>query len=179
MNTTGIEHAANQDAGAGFGAEVSAEGASRKAALRKELEAARARYKQLLTSTSDERWGATTRSPKWTVGAVFAHIVMGIGTVPMRLNSARRGQALMVMPVFAFNFINVLASRRLAARYRPGTIGREFDAKYDAMMRLLDEVRDGEWEKVSHVYIQQQTVEEVFRLQAAHILAHLGDVTNP
>lgn len=179
MRTSDSEHAPKRDVGVGFAAGVSVERASKKADLRRELEAARGRYQQVLTSTSDEGWGAATRNPKWTAGAILAHIVLGVDTVPLRIKSARRGKSLMVMPVFAFNFINVMLSRRMAARYRQGTIGREFDAKYNAMIRLLDDVRDGEWEKVSHVYIQQQTVEEVFRLQAAHILAHLEDVISP
>ena len=179
MRTSDSEHAAKRDVCVGFGAGVSDERASKSAALRRELEAARGRYQQVLTSTSDEGWGAATRNPKWTAGAILAHIILGMETVPLRIKSARRGKSLMVMPVFAFNFINVMLSRRMAARYRQGTIGREFDARYNAMIRLLDDVRDGEWEKVSHVYIQRQTIEEIFRSQASHILGHLEDVASP
>ena len=179
MRTSDSEHPAEPDVGVGFAAGVSVERASKKAAVRRELEAARGRYQQVLTSTSDEGWGAATRNPKWTAGAILAHIVLGMDTVPLRIKSARRGKSLMVMPVFAFNFINVMLSRRMAARYRQGTIGREFDAKYNTMIRLLDDVRDGEWEKVSHVYIQRQTIEEIFRSQASHILGHLEEMTGP
>ncbi|HEV3165560.1 MAG TPA: DinB family protein [Isosphaeraceae bacterium] len=179
MRTSDSEHAAKRDVAVGFDDGVLVERASKKAALRRELEAARGRYQQVLASTSDEGWGAATRNPKWTAGAILAHIVLGMDTVPLRIKSARRGKSLMVMPVFAFDFINVMLSRRMAARYRLGTIGREFDAKYNAMIRLLDDVRDGEWEKLSRVYIQRQTIEEVFRSQASHILGHLEEMTDP
>src|ERR1700686_396769 len=102
MRTSDSEHAAKRDVGGGFAAGVSVERASKSAAIHKGLEAARGRFQQVLTSTSDEGWGAATRNPKWTAGAILAHIVLGMDTVPLRIKSARRGKSLMVMPVCAF-----------------------------------------------------------------------------
>jgi hypothetical protein len=116
-------------------------------------------------------------NPKWTVGAVLAHIVLGLETVPLRLRAARQGRPRMRMPRVAVDFINTWLTPRVSCRHDRATIGRYFDEKHAVVLALLDGVDDREWELVSRVYVQRFTVEEIFGYQAAHIRGHMAEVT--
>ena len=150
---------------------------SRRERLRAELEAARDEYHRVLATIADEQWAMPSGNPQWTVGGVLAHIVLGLETVPLRLRAARQGRPRMRMPRVAFDLVNTRLTRCLSRRHDRATIGRSFDEKHAAVLALLDGVDDREWERVSHVYIQRFTVEEVFAYQVAHIRGHLAEVT--
>ncbi len=150
---------------------------SRRERLRTELEAARDEYHRVLATITDEQWAMPSGNPRWTVGGVLAHIVLGLETVPLRLRAARQQRPRMRMPRVAFDVINTWLTRRLSRRHDRTTIGRHFDEKHAAVLALLDGVDDREWELVSHVYIQRFTVEEIFAYQVAHIRGHLAEVT--
>ena len=154
-----------------------ARGSSRRERLRDDLLAARDEYHRALATISDEQWTMPSGNPKWTVGAVLAHIVLGLETVPLRLRAARQGRPRMRMPRVAFDVINTGLSRRLSRRHDRTTIGRSFDEKHAVVLALLDGIDDREWDLVSRVYVQRFTVEEIFGYQVVHIRGHLEEVT--
>ena len=150
---------------------------SRRERLRADLEAARDEYHRALATITDEQWTMPSSNPKWTVGAVLAHIVLGLDTVPLRLRAARQGRPRMRMPRVAFDIVNTWLSRRLSRKHDRATIGRYFDEKHTVVLALLDGVDDREWALVSHVYVQRFTVEEIFGYQVEHIRGHIAEVT--
>ena len=151
-------------------------GSARRERLRADLVAARDEYHRALATISDEQWTMPSGNPKWTVGAVLAHIVLGLETVPLRLRAARQGRPRMRMPRVAFDFINTWLTSRLSRRHDRATIGRYFDEKHAVVLTLLDGIDGREWALVSRVYVQRFTVEEIFGYQVVHIRGHLAEV---
>jgi hypothetical protein len=144
--------------------------------LREQLEAARGEYYQALESVTDEQWLLSSGNPKSTVGGEFAHIAIGLGTVPLRMESARTGKAKSRMPQFVFDFANTRLTSKSARQHDRRSVRPYFDEQYNNAIRLLDGVEDQEWNLISHTYIQRWTVQEIFANQASHIREHLGNV---
>ena len=148
-----------------------------KEVLREQFEAARGEYYKVLESVSDEQWPLPSGNPKWTIGGQFVHIPVGLSTVPLRMESARKGKAMQKMPRFVFDFANTRLTRKLARQHDRRTVRPYFDDQYINAIRLLDGVEDGEWDLVSEVYIQRWTVQEIFAEQPAHLRLHLAKIT--
>jgi hypothetical protein len=115
-------------------------------------------------------------NPKWTIGASFAHIGIGLGTIPLRMQSAREGKAKQWMPRFVFDFLNTTLARKVGRQHDRNSVRRYFDDQYAAVIALLDGVEESEWNLVSRTYIQKWTVRELFAQQANHIAEHLKDI---
>jgi len=144
--------------------------------LRQRLERARAEFYSLLDSIEDSQWNLPSRLPKWTIGATFAHICAGLGTIPLRMKSAREGKPKQWMPRFVFDFVNTSLTKKLGRQYDRTSVRRYFDEQYAAAVALLEGVQDSEWDLVSRTYIQRWTVQELFAYQPAHIAEHLDAI---
>jgi DinB family protein len=142
--------------------------------LRGQLEAARGEYHRVLESVTDEQWPGASGNPRWTIGGEFAHIAAGLGTVPLRMESARTAKAKSWMPRFVFDFANTRLTGKLARQHDRRSVGPYFDKQYSNVIRLLDGVEDREWNLISRTYVQRWTVAEIFAYQASHIHEHLG-----
>jgi hypothetical protein len=147
-----------------------------KAELRQRLEGARADFYRVLDSLDDSQWNMPSANRKWSIGAVFAHIGVGLGTIPLRMKSAREGKPKQWMPRFVFDFINTTLTRKLGRQHDRSSVRRYFDEQYATVVACLDEVKDSEWDLVSRTYIQRWTVRELFASQPAHIAQHLQDI---
>jgi DinB superfamily len=144
--------------------------------LRQSFEGARAAFYRVLDSIDDSQWNMPSANPKWSIGATFAHICGGLGTVPLRMTSAREGKPKQWMPRFVFDFVNTMLSRKLGRQYDRTSIRRYFEEQYAAAVAQLEDVKDSEWDLVSRTYIQRWTVRELFAYQPAHIAQHLKDI---
>lgn len=146
--------------------------------LRQNFEEARAAFFRVLDGIDDTQWNLPSANPKWSIGATFAHICGGLGTVPLRMTSAREGKPKQWMPRFVFDFVNTMLSRKLGRQYDRISIRRYFDEQYVAALAQLEGVKDSEWDLVSRTYIQRWTVRELFAYQPAHIAEHLASITS-
>lgn len=144
--------------------------------LRVSFERARADFYATLDRVNDAQWSQASAFPKWSVGATFAHVCAGLGTVPLRMKSAREGKPKQWMPRFVFDFVNTTLTRKLGRQYNRTSIRGYFDDQYAAALALLDGVKESEWNLVSRTYIQQWTVQELFAYQPKHIAEHLEAV---
>ena len=146
--------------------------------LRQSFEEARAAFYRVLDSIDDTQWNLPSANAKWSIGASFAHICGGLGTVPLRMTSAREGKPKQWMPRFVFDFVNTMLSRKLGRQHDRTSIRRYFDEQYAAAVAQLEDVKDSEWDLVSRTYVQRWTVRELFAYQPAHIAEHLESITS-
>ena len=85
--------------------------------LRQRLEGARADFYSVLDSIDDSQWNLPSANRKWSIGANFAHICLGLGTIPLRMRSAREGKPKQWIPRFVFHFVNKTLTRKLGRQY--------------------------------------------------------------
>lgn len=146
--------------------------------LRESFEGAREAFYRVLDRIDDAQWNLPSANPKWSIGATFAHICGGLGTVPLRMMSAREGKPKQWMPRFVFDFVNTMLSRKLGRQYNRTSIRGYFDEQFAAAVGQLESVKDSEWDLVSRTYVQRWTVRELFAYQPAHIAEHLESITS-
>lgn len=144
--------------------------------LRQRLEGARADFYRMLDSIDDSQWGLPSANSKWSIGATFAHCGVGLGTIPLRMKSAREGKPKQWMPKFVFDFVNTTLTRKLGRQHDRNSVRRYFDEQFAAAVACLDDVNDSEWDLVSRTYIQRWTVRELFAYQPVHIAEHLQNI---
>src|SRR5438128_12260798 len=63
-----------------------------KEAIRAELEATRAQYRELLNSLSDEDWQQKSGNPSWNVRQLTWHMAWANGYTMQRVESCRKGK---------------------------------------------------------------------------------------
>jgi hypothetical protein len=147
-----------------------------KGELRERLEQSRQEFLSVLRSVSDSQWSMPSANRKWTVGASFAHIGLGLGTIPLRMQSAREGKPKQWMPRLMFDFLNTTLARKVGRQHDRDSVRRYFDEQYATVIALLDGVEESEWNLVSKTYVQKWTVQELFAHQSVHIAEHLQDI---
>lgn len=144
--------------------------------LRQQLSDSCAEFHTSVKKLSDDQWSLRSGNPRWTVGGQLVHIGIGLGTVPLRIESARMDKLIQPMPPFVFHFLNTRLTRKLERQHDLRSVGSYVDQQYAIAIEVLDSIRDSEWELVSRTFIQRWTVRQVFENQAKHIREHLGHI---
>ncbi len=144
--------------------------------LRQELADSLAEFHSTVKKLSDDQWSLRSGNSKWTMGGQLVHIGIGLGTVPLRIESARKDKAIQSMPPFVFHFLNTRLTRKLERQHDLRSVGNYVNQQFAAAIDVLDGIRDAEWDLVSRTFIQRWTVRQVFENQAKHIREHLGHV---
>jgi hypothetical protein len=162
--------------------------------IRSDLDAAQQAFHGVLDALSDAEWRRQSRNVGWTNGEVMVHtflafklllalvpIVRFWGRLPARY-SQRFAQALNCV-TGPFNAINALGTRAGARIYTRKRLGCAFDNVRRALIRRLERMPDGAWQRGMHyptrwdpLFTDYMTVEQTFAMPIAHLRFHLGQV---
>ena len=163
----------------------------RKEALRAELVWARGELTGMLRSLSDEDLRRPSPNPAWTNDEAICHIALGFLILPGVAAMIRFWSALppgSSTPFVAaldaatplFNRINALGPRVVARIYPGQALGRRLDRAHSRALRMLDSLDERDLDRGMRfpaswdpVYGDRITIEELFRLPAAHLRSHL------
>ena len=142
-------------------------------ALRAGLEAARARFHQLLDSVSGSRWSQKSPGSAWTVAEVFVHLTWALEYLPEEVARARRGKGMFNFPKQVADPASYWYIRLIARNSTPESIRRRYDAAMDAAIEALETVPDSDWELGADFYGEGfHTVADLFQVPAQHLVEH-------
>jgi hypothetical protein len=165
-----------------------------KDAIRAELEATRATFHALLDSLSENDLRKKSRNPGWTNGEILAHILFGFiilnallpmarlwGRLPRRASKVFAG--LLNAFTTPFNWVNALGARLQAWAFTYKRIGKIYDWVYFSLVKQINSIKDGEWERGMHYPIRWDsnfsdfmTIEKLFHYPVIHFNFHLGQI---
>ena len=146
-----------------------------KESIRAEIESTRADFHTLLDSLSADDWKRKSANPAWTVGQLMYHLAWGGTFVLSELKSAKRGKGFNP-PQFLINPVNVAITRFGAMRSSRASIERKYDDGMEQLLRALNDVQPGEWEKSSTNFGVTHRVQDVFHIPAEHLAEHTADI---
>jgi quercetin dioxygenase-like cupin family protein len=147
------------------------------AAIRADMEAARAAYHRLLGSLSDADLERPCAISKWTLKELLCHMALLVEqAVPMMVKQARKGKSMPRLLDTRFgHWMNYQMAVRAARKATRESLGRRYDSAHARLLDLLDEVRDGEWSlPTAYPDGVPLTMETVFHVPAEHIALHAG-----
>jgi hypothetical protein len=147
-----------------------------RAALAAELEATRSAFHLVLGSVADSVWEARAIGSAWTVRAEMWHIAWAVRFMADLIRNARRRIGLPRPPMRIADRANALYARLRAGRATPEAVARRYDRAHTAVLELLAEIQDGEWDKSVRVFGKAQTVRELFQGISHHFEEHAGRV---
>ena len=165
-----------------------------KDAIRAELEATRTVFHTLLASFSESDLRRQSRNPGWTNGEILTHMTFGFIIFNVLLPMVRLWGHLpkWTSKIFAstlnafttpFNWINALGARLQARVFTYQRIGRVYDWVHCSLMKQLEGIKDGEWERGMHYpsrwdpnFHDFMTVRELFHYPVRHFNFHMGQI---
>lgn len=145
-----------------------------KDALRRDLEATRRDYHELLSSLSDSDWRRKSGNPDFTVKALMWHMAWALGWLARSVDRAKQGKDFNP-PGFLVDPVRELAIRTYALRATPGAAARKYDEGHAALLAQLDAVRDDEWSITVTQFGEPRTAEWYLRQPVAHFAEHAAD----
>jgi hypothetical protein len=153
-----------------------AQEASRRDALRAELEATRAAFHGLVRSFDGPPWQQKSITTDWTFGEVLVHLTWALEQLPQEIDSARRNKGMFNFPRWLAWLVNPLSywyGRSLARGARPDDICRRYDGAMDATLIKLDTIQDDEWSQGADFYGEGfHSIEDLFHTPAKHFADH-------
>ena len=145
------------------------------AAIRADMEATRRAYHDRLGSLSEADLQKPCAISKWTIKEVLCHLVISLEqATPMMVKQARKQKG---MPKFLesglghwLNYKMAVWGARKATR---DSLAQRYDAAYEKLLKLLDGVRDDEWNlPTAYPDGRPLTMETVFHVPAEHFELH-------
>lgn len=166
-----------------------------RAELRLELESLRAEFHELLDSLSDEDVRRRSNNPGWTNGQILFHMTFALmllrilapmvrlwARLPRWCSRAFAGTLDFGTPLF--NWFNELGARGGGRVYSGERVARRFDAAHRSTMRMLDRIKDDEWQAGMYypsrwdpLFGSYMTLEDVFRYPARHFRFHIDQIS--
>jgi hypothetical protein len=165
-----------------------------KAAIRAELEAARADFHDLLASFSLEDVNRQSLNPGWSNGEILTHMAFGFIVVSVLLPMARawgwfpewssRPFAwLLNISTRPFNWINGLGARMQAKVFNDQRVAAVFDWAHASLLKQLASIGEEEWGRGMHYparwdpnFQDFMTLEDVLYYPVIHFRFHLGQL---
>ena len=145
------------------------------ATIRADMEATRAAYHRLLESLSDADLQRPCVISKWTIQEVLCHMALLIEqAVPMMVKQARKGKPMPKLLDTRFgHWMNYQMAVWAARKATPASLAQRYDAAHSNLLRLLENVRDGEWNlPTAYPNGQPLTMETVFHVPSEHFALH-------
>lgn len=143
-------------------------------AIRAELEATRSAFHALLNQISEADWTKKSAA-QGSIGQLLVHITGYLGIIVPRVVAGARAGKKNSMPVPSGaigDSLNYLINRVLTIRANRDTIAAKYDSAHAAALKLLDSVRDDEWEKATTYPAGHKTIPEIFRYHTTHFNEH-------
>ena len=163
--------------------------------VRLEYESARAAFHGVLDSLSEADLKTRSKNPGWTNGEVLFHVTLGFQIIltllPMAMFFSRLPKSwsrifATVLNAFTwlFNPVNAAGARGGAVIYRRDNIGPRFDRLIDALLKKLNSIKDGDWQKGMYypkrwdpLFSEFMTLEKLFRYPVEHCRFHLKQIS--
>lgn len=147
--------------------------------VRKELEATRTAFHQLLDSVTDAELIQLIPGSAWTLQAEFYHITQSINYVPAAIVRAYRGgaafSALYSLPAFLRNWVNgTFLVPRQGRKATRASIAAAYDRHHARVVEAIAGVKDDEWNRSANFGLARITVDEVAHRPINHFRDH-GD----
>jgi hypothetical protein len=143
-----------------------------RAALAAELEATRSAFHLLLGSAADSVWESRAIESAWTVREEMWHMAWGMQFMADLIRNARRRIGLPRPPMPIAHLANAQYARLRAGRATPETVAHRYDRTHRAVLELLAEIQDHEWDKSVRIFGKVQTVRELFEGISHHFDEH-------
>jgi hypothetical protein len=145
------------------------------ATIRADMEATRAAYHRLLDSRSDADLQRPCVISKWTIQEMLCHMALLIEqAVPMMVKQARKGKPMPRLLDTRFgHWLNYQMAVRAARKASRTSIAQRYDAAHANLLRLLENVREGEWDlPTAYPDGRPLTMETVFHVPTEHFELH-------
>jgi hypothetical protein len=145
-----------------------------RAAIRRDLEATHAAFRELVARLADAKWNATSGNPAWTCGQLAWHLAEGVKFSRQLVEGARKGRQInppRLLNPLAFKVNEFLVRRRSRGATR-ASVRTDYGASLAALLRVLDEVRDNEFDIVKTNFGITRTLEGMFRISVEHFAEH-------
>jgi hypothetical protein len=146
-----------------------------KDALRRDLEATRGAYHELLSSLSADDWRQRSGNPDFTVKALMWHMAWALGWLARSVDRVRQGKGFNP-PGLLVDPLRELAIRAYALRATPDRAARKYDAGHAMLLDRLEAMRDEDWAITVTQFGEQRTAEWYLRQPVAHFAEHAADV---
>jgi len=146
-----------------------------KEAIRAELEATRAQYRELLNSLSHEDWKQKSGNPSWNVRQLMWHMAWANGYTLNGVESCRKGKGTNP-PNWISDFANTWITRVGSRGATPQSVGEKYDESHAKVSAALEGVQEDEWQKGARIFNQDITVESTFRSIPEHFKEHESDI---
>jgi len=145
--------------------------------LREELEATRGSFQTLVNALGENQWHQKSSTSNWTAGEIMTHLTWALEQLPKEVASAKRGKGMFnSMPSWLADPLSYWYMRLLARNATPESLSRRYDAAMDAVIRSLDEVKDGEWTLGAPFYGHGfYSIADLFHTPAEHLAEHIID----
>lgn len=148
-----------------------------KDAIRTEWAEMREGFHQLLAEIPEGAWRRQSKSTRWTIAELCAHIAQDVEDVPMFVDHARRGKDLFNLPSFITQPINWLITKLSGRKATPASLARKFDEDYEQALKVLDEIQDDEWQRGANFFGEGYwTIEFIFHQSPRHFEEHAAQV---
>lgn len=149
-----------------------------KAALRSELEAAHASYRDLVAQIPDEKWNAKSGNSGWTCGQLAWHLADGIKFSVGVIENARKGKQTnppaFLMPL-GYKANEFLVRRKSRGATRDSVLA-DYERYQRDLLTLLDSLRDDEFAITKTNFGDTQSVESMFRISIEHFAEHAPQI---
>lgn len=154
--------------------------ASRRDALRAELEATRAAFHTLARSYDGPAWQEKSTTTDWTCGEVLVHLTWALEQLPQEIDSARRNKGMFNFPKWLAAPLSYWYGRWLARAATPDEIRRRYAQAMDATLFKLDTIHDDEWSRGADFYGEGfHSIEDLFHAPAKHLTDHTAGWPTP
>ncbi len=153
--------------------DVQTQTVSERDSLRADLEAARARFHELLNSILQDQWRRTSDTSKWTTAEIFVHLTWALEYLPKEVEKARKGKGMFNFPKWLADPFSYWYIRFTARNSTPAAIRSRYDAAMDAAIEALNTVPESDWGLGAEFYGEGfHSVADLFRAACQHLVEH-------
>ena len=152
--------------------------ATDKAAIRSELEATHAAYRELIAQISGAKWSAKSSNAAFTCGQLAWHLASGAEFSAEIIEDARTGKQTNV-PAFLMPLGYKINEMRIRRRSRSATresVLADYEREQARLLRQLDEVTEAELAIVKTNFAIKQSVREMFNIPIEHFAEHSPEI---
>jgi uncharacterized protein (TIGR03083 family) len=147
-------------------------------AIRAELQATDAAYRQLVGQIDDANWKTRSGIPAWTCGQLAWHLASSLSFIAGQIEGATKGKAtnppaFLIPMLFKANELRVRVASRKAT---PASVLADFDAGMKRLQTLLDATDDQTLPISATSFQETRTVAEMFHIPVDHFAEHSGDI---
>ena len=148
-----------------------------KDAIRAEWAAMRDDFHQLLADIPEEAWRRKSKSTRWTIAELCAHIVHDVESVPTYVEHARQGKDMLNLPSILTNSMNWLLTKFMGLKATPTSLAQKFDEGYDHGLKELDGIQEDEWQHGANFFGEGRwTIEFIFHQSPRHFEEHAAQI---